>query len=50
MHFILLVYKYEYIMNKSSYFIDLADIFFLFYNVKEQILFLIIIIYWRYVF
>lgn len=22
MHFILLVYKYEYIMNKSSYFID----------------------------
>lgn len=23
MHFILLVYKYEYIMNKSSYFIDL---------------------------
>lgn len=29
MHFILLVYKYEYIMNKSSYFIDLADIFFI---------------------
>lgn len=26
MHFILLVYKYEYIMNKSSYFIDLGDI------------------------
>lgn len=23
MHFILLVYKYEYIMNKSSYFVDL---------------------------
>lgn len=26
MHFILLVYKYEYIMNKSSYFIDLLDV------------------------
>lgn len=25
MHFILLVYKYEYIMNKSSYFLDLVD-------------------------
>lgn len=24
MHFILLVYKYEYIMNKSSYFIDVV--------------------------
>lgn len=23
MHFILLVYNYEYIMNKSSYFVDL---------------------------
>lgn len=23
MHFILLVYKYEYIMNKNSYFVDL---------------------------
>lgn len=22
MHFILLVYKYEYIMNKNSYFVD----------------------------
>lgn len=24
MHFILLVYKYEYIMNKSSYFLDVV--------------------------
>lgn len=26
MHFILLVYKYEYIMNKSSYFVDLVEV------------------------
>lgn len=26
MHFILLVYKYEYIMNKNSYFVDILTL------------------------